>query len=125
MKNPVKILLAEDDAVTAMCLKMELIQRGYNVYKIVTNGEDAIRWAEINPPDLILMDIQLMGKMDGIEAASQILSRGERPIIFLSGFEDKETRERAMALKPLSYLTKPASFEILKPIIDSVHTSSV
>ncbi len=70
-------------------------------------------------PDLILMDIHLSGVLDGIEAAEQIIARYNIPIVFLTGYTDPETAERARRLNPVGFYIKPVSLrEIQKIILD-------
>src|SRR4030043_1856411 len=92
MDNLIKILLVEDEVITAMLMKIELRKIGYTVAYHVTTGEDAIINAKQNSPDIILMDIRLAGEIDGIEAASIIKSEFDIPIIFITGYEDQTVR---------------------------------
>ena len=67
-----KILVVEDEAITGMDIRRSLVEMGYSVVAIATTGELAVRKASELHPDLILMDIMLAGKMNGIEAAEEI-----------------------------------------------------
>jgi two-component system, response regulator PdtaR len=120
MEKPVRILLVEDEVVTAMSLKMELEKAGFEVCDQVTTGENAIMSAEQNTPDIILMDIRLAGKINGVEAAEKIKLTSEIPIIFLTGYEDRDTMERAKKINPLAYLIKPVGIGEIKAIIHTV-----
>lgn len=122
MKQPVRILIVEDEVLTAMSMEMELKQAGYDVCKRVVTGEEAITSAEQDHPDLIVMDIRLAGSLDGIEAAQQICSRSNIPIIFITGYLDKDFKERAKQLHPIGYFIKPVSIHILKTAINSAFT---
>ena len=86
-----KILIVEDEAVTAMELEETLSRRGYEVVGTAANGPDALRIAKERWPDLILMDIRLQGPMDGIETADQINLFYEIPVIFLTAYSDDLT----------------------------------
>lgn len=112
------ILLVEDEIPLAKVMKEELSDLGYDICKLVTSGEEAIKNVEQNKSDIILMDINLNGEMDGIEAAREISSRYNIPIIFLTGHQDKETKERAKVVEPAGYFIKPVDFEDLKLAID-------
>lgn len=86
---------------------MSLRKLGYNVVAICSNGEDAIRAAEEHAPDLVLMDIMLKGDMSGIEAAEQIRSRFNMPIIYLTAYADESTLSKAKITEPYGYIIKP------------------
>ena len=85
MKN---LLIVEDESIIARDYKMMVERNGYNVIKIVNNGKDAIAAAVESEPDFILMDINIKGKMNGIEAAKEIYSKQKRSIIiFITAFD--------------------------------------
>jgi PAS domain S-box-containing protein len=113
-----RILLVEDEAVTAMDLQSNLIRLGYEVPAFVASGEDAIRAAAESSPDLILMDISLAGPMTGIEAADVIRKTHAIPIIFLTAHADDVTLGRAKRTEPFGYLPKPCSLDTLVTTIE-------
>jgi len=119
MERTVKILLVEDEVVIAMLLRKQLANIGYPVLGHVTTGEKAIVSANQNPPDIILMDIRLAGEIDGIEAAETIKAKVDVPIIFITGYDDKEIRERAEKIEPIGFLIKPLDVFSLKTILDA------
>jgi len=119
MKQPINILIVEDEVFIAMHLRMELRKSGYEVSGPVVTGEEAITRAAEEQPDIVLMDIRLAGKIDGIEAAREIRAHDDIPIIFMTGYENNEVRERAQQLNPLAYFIKPVSINDLKTAIDS------
>jgi YesN/AraC family two-component response regulator len=85
MKN---LLIVEDESIIARDYKMLVERNGYNVIKIVNNGKDAIDAAVESEPDFILMDINIRGKMNGIEAAKEIYSKHIKSIIiFITAFD--------------------------------------
>jgi len=102
-----KILVVEDEGIIAKDIQMSLRHLGYEVPSTVASGEQAIKKAEVEKPDLILMDIVLQGEMDGIEAATRIRSRFDIPVIYLTSYSDKETMERAKGTEPYGYILKP------------------
>lgn len=102
-----KILVVEDEAIVAKNIQRCLNKLGYTVPSIVATGEDAIKKVEDSPPDLVLMDIELLGEMDGIEAAKLIKSRFDIPVIYLTAYADEKTLERAKITEPFGYITKP------------------
>jgi PAS domain S-box-containing protein len=102
-----KILVVEDERVSAEDIKMSLQRLGYSVSGIAVSGEEAVKNAEEKQPDLVLMDIVLKGKMDGIEAASEIRSRLDIPVVYLTAHADKKTLARAKITEPFGYILKP------------------
>ncbi|PJZ26533.1 response regulator [Leptospira hartskeerlii] len=117
--NNLNVLLVEDEVIIAMVIRRELKKMGCTVVELATSGEDAIRIAKEDRPDLILMDITLAGEIDGITAASEIKEDADIPIVFVTGYQDKATRERAASIKPLGYFVKPLQMDQLKNLIDS------
>ena len=120
MQHVKRILVVEDEVMIAMCLEMELKHAGYEVCQRVAKGEDAVRIAQQDSPDCILMDIRLAGDIDGIEAAQQIQAQTDIPIIFMTGYPDRAVEERANTLNPLGFFIKPVRISTLQPLIDSI-----
>ena len=102
-----KILMVEDDMIIAADISMQLSKLGYDIIGISTHAEDALKVLETNRPDIILMDIILSGKMNGIDAALLILERHQIPVIFLTSNTDDATFSRALAAKPFAFIAKP------------------
>ncbi|MFT3869401.1 MAG: ATP-binding protein [Nibricoccus sp.] len=113
-QRPPKILITEDEYIVALDLKLRLNRLGFEVAGIAASGDDAILQNQTARPDLILMDIQLYGDMDGIEAARQIRSASDVPIIFLTANTDHASMERATSTYAFSYLLKPFKESELK-----------
>src|SRR6056297_2222306 len=103
----VRILLVEDESIVAMDMERRLGALGYTVIEHVLSGEDAVAKAIQEKPDLILMDIHLKGKMDGIEAAERIKSTLGTPIIYITAYSDETTLARAKVTEPFGYILKP------------------
>ena len=101
------ILIVEDENIVAMDIEHGLKRLGYKVSAIVNNGKDAIKEATATKPDLILMDIQIQGDMDGIETADQIQKLLNIPVIFLTAYADEATLQKAKEVDPYGYLLKP------------------
>jgi signal transduction histidine kinase len=116
--NPIKILIVEDEQLVADDLRETLEELGYNVSALVASGEEAISLAETLRPDLVLMDIRLEGKMDGIEASFEIQSRLNLPVVYLTANADRVTLERAKASHPFGYVLKPFDERILATTIE-------
>ena len=102
-----KILIVEDEAIVAEDIRNSLQSLGYTISAVVSSGEEVITKIEEDKPDLVLMDIVLKGDIDGIEAASQIHSRFNIPVVYLTAFADKKTIERAKLTEPFGYIIKP------------------
>ncbi|MEP6961133.1 MAG: response regulator, partial [Acidobacteriota bacterium] len=102
-----RILIVEDERITAEDLHDILTDGGYAVTAIVSSGEEAIREAERNRPDLALMDIRIKGDLDGTETARILLDRFNIPSVYLTAHADRETLQRAKRAKPLGYIVKP------------------
>lgn len=102
-----KILVVEDERVVARDIEKRLKRLGYTVTANVASGEEAIEKAGEERPDLVLMDIRLKGQMDGIEAAEQIQTRFDVPVIYLTAYADDVTVQRAKVTEPFGYIVKP------------------
>jgi CheY-like chemotaxis protein len=113
-----KILIVEDEAVIAMEIEMRLGRMGYEVIGNAATGEKALALAEINRPDLALMDINLVGPVDGVETAARLRGRFGIPVVFLTAYSDDATIERATQAVPLGYLTKPFSDRDVRAAIE-------
>jgi len=113
-----KILVVEDEILIANDIRQALKSFGYQVAEIVVSGEAAIEYARIHKPDLILMDIMLEGKMNGIEAALKINENCPIPVIYLTAFSDVKTLRKASESNPYGYILKPFEERELLSIID-------
>jgi two-component system, response regulator PdtaR len=116
--KPVKILIAEDEALIALLLKRNLELTGYEVCEPVATGEAIPRIVEEEQPDVILMDIRLAGVMNGIEAAREILPSYKGLIIFMSGYSDGGMLEKAATIDSAVYLIKPVTPDDISPIVE-------
>lgn len=102
-----RILIVEDEAIIAKDLQWRLEGMGYDAPLIVATGQEAVDKAHETAPDIILMDIMLLGPMDGIEAANRIRQKADIPVIYLTAYADEEVLERAKITEPFGYLIKP------------------
>lgn len=105
--SKVNILIVEDELIIAKNTAKKLEKSGYHVVKIVSSGQAAIDYVNNNLPDLILMDIAIKGKIDGIETAAKIKLIADIPIVFLTAYANDETLERASQTGCYGYLIKP------------------
>lgn len=106
MKN-IRVLVVEDEPIIAADLEDRLTGMGYEVAQQCSTGESAIQFLEKQQVDLILMDIQLDGLLDGIETARKILETQSTPIIYLTSNVDDAHFNRAKDTRPAAYLSKP------------------
>jgi AmiR/NasT family two-component response regulator len=119
-----KILIVEDEIITAMSLQHIIRHWGYEQCEYVTSGTLAVEKTECEKPDIIIIDVSLNSEINGIEAARHIRSRFHTPIIFVTGYSDKETMKEIEDTEPAGYFIKPLDFDKLKMTIDSmVHKS--
>lgn len=102
-----KIMIVEDDAVSGLFLAESLVSLGYEVAAVAGSSDEALALLEKSAPDLLLLDVSLNSRMDGIEVADQIRSSLDLPIIFLTGCSDLPTFERAKEINAAAYLSKP------------------
>lgn len=103
----IEILVVEDEEVVALDIESTLTYLGYEVPAVVAYGKEAIELASEIQPDLVLMDIMLKGKMDGIDAAEEIRRRFGIPVVYLSANADVATLQRAKNSEPFGYVVKP------------------
>jgi diguanylate cyclase (GGDEF)-like protein/PAS domain S-box-containing protein len=101
------ILIVEDERIVALDLSHRLVELGYRVIRTVARGEDALRAVDTLKPDLVLMDINIEGSIDGIEAAWRIHQTSRTPVVFMTAYAEDETLARAQACRPYGYLIKP------------------
>jgi CheY-like chemotaxis protein len=103
----VRILVVEDEAITAIVLTRNLEKLGYSVIGTAASGEQACELAASCGPDAIVMDIGLAGEMDGITAALTIRRELNAPIVFASGYNTAEIIERTGSIPNSAFLGKP------------------
>jgi response regulator NasT len=114
-KSPVRILVAEDEALIRMDLVEMLQEAGYQVIAQATNGEEAIALATEHQPDLAILDVK-MPVLDGISAAEKIISIA--PVLMLTAFSQKELVDRARDAGVMAYVVKPFTIGDLVPAIE-------
>ncbi len=116
----VRILIVEDEILIAMHLARQLEEAGYEVSDPVTSGSAALEAAELNRPDVVLLDVRLAGDMDGIETGRAIRDRLGIPVVFLTGYSDPEVETRAREITSADVLGKPASVRQIAAAIGQV-----
>jgi CheY-like chemotaxis protein len=102
-----RILVVEDEHIVAWDLQRQLTRLGHTVLGVVSSGEEALAQTLQLQPDLVLMDIRLLGEMDGVEAAECIRARVQVAIIFMTAYGDAGTLQRVQASSPAMVLQKP------------------
>lgn len=115
--KPLKIMIADDEAVIRMDLKEILREAGHEVVGETANGRRAVAIVRDMHPDLVIMDIK-MPDMDGIEAARLIAADHLAPVLLLTAFDDAELIERAKDAGVLAYLVKPVEEKNLFPAME-------
>lgn len=121
MKHKPRILVAEDEVIIAMDLKHTLEEWGFNVEKTFRKGEDLLRYAQADDPEILIMDIFLAGEMDGITAAKEVLKSNNIPVIFMTGHMGQKYSSKINIGCKHSYITKPFSKEELKQSLYKVY----
>ena len=114
----IKLLIVEDEAIVALFLKVQLEKRGYFVCGLVTSGEQAIKLTREEEPDIIIMDVHLAGKIDGLQTAAAIRLFSKANIIVVTGYEDEELRKKVEELKSTAFIIKPVSINDILEIIE-------
>ena len=104
-----RILIVEDEKITAMEMAEHLEQLGYQPLGPCASGEEAVASVLALHPDVVLMDIALNGPMDGIQAAEVIRSTCPCPVIYVTAHSDQATLERAKVTEPFGYVLKPVN----------------
>jgi PAS domain S-box-containing protein len=114
-----RILVVEDDGANARLIEMMLQSLGYAVPAVISSGEEAIKKAAELHPDLVLMDIYLKGDMDGVQAAEEIYTCFNIPVVYLTAYADNNTLKRAKITEPYGYILKPFEKRELHTTIDT------
>ncbi len=103
----IRVLIVEDQSLVAEATAAILRKHSFEVVAICATGEEAVRLCRSQPPDLVIMDIQLQGALDGISTAQVIQSDYPILVIYLSDYDDAKTVDRAKQTHPANYLSKP------------------
>ncbi len=116
--KPHRVLIAEDEALIRMDLAEMLREEGYEVVGEAGDGQEAVELAESLRPDLVIMDVKMPPRRDGIDAAAEIATKRIAPILILTAFSQRELVERARDAGAMAYLVKPFSITDLIPAIE-------
>jgi len=121
-----RVMLVENEIVSAKSLEKMLLKLGYDIVSVVKSGEDVLEYVNNIHPDIILMDIELEGKIDGIEATAQVQAEVDIPVIYITSFDDELTLQRALITSPYNYLSKPVSDKMLGNAIEiAIHRHKI
>jgi diguanylate cyclase (GGDEF)-like protein len=113
-----RILVVEDERIVALDLRGALEKLGYIVVGTAASGDEALRSVAERHPDLVLMDIRILGPADGIETASMLRARYQLPVVYLTANADTSMLERALSTEPAGYLVKPYNPNSLRTTIE-------
>jgi two-component system, response regulator PdtaR len=120
-----RVLIVEDDVLLSTVVEDALTYQGYAVVGTARSAEEAISMAVAHGPDLVLMDVRLLGNSDGIAAAEEILERTGIRCLIATGQTDARTKERAALVQPLGWLPKPyGDQEMVQAVADALRRKS-
>lgn len=115
-----RVLIVEDDMIISLVIENMVKELGHEVVGKATSGDEAIRLASEQSPDLVLMDIRLKGEMDGIEAVTEIKRQINTSVIYLTGNSDRVNYERARETEFIDLITKPFTISDLTRSLELV-----
>ncbi len=118
--SKMKILITEDEVLIAECLRIDLEAMGYDVCTLAASAEKASKIAEMENPDLALLDINLRGKIEGINLANDLMLRFNIPSILMSGYTKEEVMKKMAKTEAYTLLEKPVASNELKQAIESI-----
>jgi CheY-like chemotaxis protein len=118
MESDIKILIVEEEVITSMYWANSLRKLNYTSIRTTTSGEKAIELSKSEHPDIVLMDIHLRGKLDGIETATVINSFCEVYFIFNTGYANEDFFRKIKTFKFVDYLVKPVLIEDINKLIN-------
>ncbi|MFV3130064.1 response regulator [Niveispirillum sp. KHB5.9] len=116
--TPLRIMIVEDDALVALGVRLTVSELGYDVVGIAASEHEALALAQVERPQLALMDIRLRGTSDGVKVAQRLWQELRVRCIFLSAYADEHTMERVAQTRPLGFVQKPYSALQLKGALE-------
>jgi len=114
-----QILVVDDEAIITMQLEERLTEMGYSVSGMAASGEEAVEKARLTRPDVVLMDIVMPGKLNGIEAAKIITEELDIPVVFVTAYADDSVVTSAKSVRPCGYIVKPFNELELRATLES------
>jgi len=112
------LLIVEDESIVAHDIQQTLVAQGYDPFAIASTGEEAVAYASQRCPDLVLMDIRIKGRIDGVTTAGLLRKRFDVPIVYLTAHADEATVARARKTEPYGYLMKPVKSAELRSAVE-------
>ncbi|PYP67103.1 MAG: hypothetical protein DMD36_16020, partial [Gemmatimonadetes bacterium] len=112
------VLIVEDERIVAKDLQQTLAGMGYDPFAIASSAEEAVARASERCPDVVLMDIRIKGRRDGVETAEILRQRFRVPVVYLTALADDGTIDRAKKTEPYGYLLKPVNSAALRSAIE-------
>lgn len=109
----ISALIVEDEGIVALDLEAKLLKMGFHVCGIALSGSEALQLAKQYSPDIILMDINILGDMDGIEVACELRKFSCTPVIYTSAYPADTMMHRLLDTKPFEYAMKPHRYPVL------------
>jgi DNA-binding response OmpR family regulator len=116
--NSLKILIVEDDAVSAVLLQRALEKNNHEIIGLVDSGEKALDFLSQNQVDIVMMDIDLAGYLDGIQTTRLINEEFDVAVVFLSASSDEDTLRKVLETYPSGYVIKPFNIRELNMVIE-------
>src|SRR5580704_1546935 len=113
-----RLLVVEDQRIICRDICKTLEELGYVVCATARSSDEALEQSAAHHPDLVLMDIRIIGQVDGVEVATELKRRHQVPVVFLTGNTDEETLQRAFRAEPDGYLSKPFTRATLRSAIE-------
>jgi two-component system, response regulator PdtaR len=117
------VLVVEDNFLAALLIELTLKEAGYRVIATVRTGEQAVEFAAEHHPELVVMDVNLAGAIDGVEAAARIRSTAGSDVLFQTAYSDRDTITRIEAVPNVGRLTKPLDPATLLACVDQAFTA--
>jgi len=113
-----KILIVEDERMIAEYFRIVVENLGYGVCGIAATADEAVRLAKEQNPDLIFMDVRLLGARDGVDAANEIYQYKHIPVVYVTGSQEPQTLDRINTDHPMEVLIKPVFEDQLKGVLE-------
>lgn len=118
------VMIVEDERIISLFLEQTILRLGHRVTGCYPSAESALKGIGSFRPDLVLLDIQLEGRFDGVETGKRIKRQFGIPIVYTTAFVDETTRARASRTGPVAFIQKPMTARTLKDLLDGISPGS-
>ena len=115
-----RIMIVEDESIVAMDIREVLNDFGFEVCAVTASGEESVSLANEQRPDLVLMDVKLKGKLNGLKAARLIRENLDIPVVYLTAYGDEDTLKEAFVISPFGHINKPFVENELQNVIERI-----